>query len=469
LAVEGRRVNRTLHHVSVVVEFPEPTLEQVRENRGHTAPSTLECRGTTSKDPSTFGNPEWSADLEYVWREGTAEAREALLQRAKTRRRQVREVEAMEVEYKRADVALPAMRVAALRSAEWAEDRASAMAMSREDIVDACGKRWRSVRCGCTVRELTVGCEQPLLCADCRRQHAATWRKRIVAGMDRALREARREYFLTPSYRRRGMTPGIYLITLTGPHSGNFVVDRDRMGKAVHELLKHAAAQEWWSTYALTWEATKGEDGLGHLHVHLAVISSWIPYTSSEIPSVVAEAWCPERPVDLGKRSGPLRPGHSRRRAKAKTLLKQNRGLHEVWRDAMPGALVLKVNPPGQSSDEALSAGVYLAKYVTKGVDAAEFTGRKAGELLVALRCRRKVSTSAGFWVAPITTCPHCEQEFRSALAPCSMQSLAPAAVLRARAQRSTWYADGTWRRPGSPVEPPWLRRLATDGRQTSI
>lgn len=467
-----------LHYVTIAVELPEPTLEQVRQNRAD-ATGSLECRGTTAKAAPPLGNREWTDDLEYTWRVGTEAKRLGLLERAKTKRRHIREVLAMEAEYGRGDVALPAMRAELARSAEWAEDRAAAMAMAREDIVSVCDERWRSIRCGCSVREMKVACEQPLLCGACRRRHSQVWRKRIVAGMDAALREARREFAATPRYRRRGMTPGIYLITLTGPHSGSFVTDRERMGEAVRELLKHANAQRWWSTYALTWEATKGDDGAGHLHVHLAVISSWIPYRSEDLPSEVAELWCPARPTELAdyvrkgervERHGPLRPGYVRRRVRPRVLLKQSRGLHETWRDAMPGALVLDVKAPGAARDEALSAGVYLAKYVTKGVDAAGFTGRKAGELLVALQGKRKVSTSAGFWVPPPRECPHCMEAWRSVLSPVSMQDIAPHLVLNGRARASGWYQDGKWRRPGSPEDPPWLRRAeSSSGRQSSF
>jgi hypothetical protein len=106
----------------------------------------------------------------------------------------------------------------------------------------------------------------------------------------------------------------------------------------------------------------------------------------------------------------------------------------------MPGAVVVDISAPGATSDDARSAGEYLAKYVTKGVDPLEFTGRKAGELLVALRCRRKVSTSAHFWTERDTSCECCGEEWRSKLAPCSLQELMPGAVLRSQAERAGWF-----------------------------
>jgi hypothetical protein len=400
-------------------------------------PRSVQSLGTTARQSESLANPttaatsaalvtlgasaEWLADLEYVWRSRVAGPIGNLNERARRRRRQA--------------AACPAfgaggLRVMALRSAEWAEDRARALAMARADVISTCGKRWRVVRCGCRVVEMQVGCEQPQLCAKCRRLHWQKWRKRITLAMDTALRAERRDYFATPGHRRRGMKPGIYLITLTAPHSGDLETDRRKMGEAVRKLFKEATRRGWWRTYALTWEVTSGEDGRGHLHAHLAVISSWIPYTGAQAGyigrgDVPYEALRAKKEPALGESS----PAWNGRRAA--------RGLHDVWRDAMPGALVLDVQPPRTGADEAAIGAHYLAKYVTKGVDPSEMTGRKAGEMLIAFRSRRKVTTSAGFWNRLITTCEECAQAWRSMGAPVSLQQLAPGAVLRAMSERS--------------------------------
>lgn len=393
-------------------------------------PRSLESLGTTAPAAEPFrksaplGAPEWVADLEYVWRKRVEAPIAALQSRARRRRRQARAFER-----ESPDGSTGAwLRVACLRSAEWAEERARAMAMSRADIVEVCGQRWRSIRCGCTSLELRVGCDQPQLCGACRRRHWQKWRKRITLSMQEALRVERASHYRTPSYRRRGMRPGIYLVTLTAPHSGDLATDRVAMGEAVRKLLKHANKHAWWSTYALTWEATAGDDGAGHMHAHLAVISSWIPYTSDQADNGNVDRMTPRRRGE-------------RRRAP--------RGLHEVWRDAMPGAVVLDVQAPRSGADEAAIGASYLAKYVTKGVDPAEFTGRKAGELLIAFRSKRKVTTSAGFWRHLPSECPHCAQAWRSTGAPCSLQDVLPGAVLRSHAERA-----GYWIPRGGPQVP---------------
>jgi hypothetical protein len=381
---------------------------------------SVQSLGTTATAPLLNANSEWIADLEYVWRSRVADATARLQTRARR--------------YKRIANALPddvpRYRVKCLRSAEWADHRARALAMSRADVVESCNKRWRAIACGCGMRELLVGCDQPQLCGSCRRKHSRKWQKKISGAMALALKHELASYYRTPSYRRRGAAPGIYLITLTGPHAGDFSTDRDRMGVAVRKLLKHANKYEWWRTYALTWEATMGEDGKGHLHAHLAVISTWIPYRRRELVTdeTDIERWDSESP---NARARPPRVG--------KRQYTSERGLHDVWRDAMPGALVLDVQPPRRSSNQASSAAYYLAKYVTKGVDPSEFTGRKAGELLVAFRCRRKVTTSAHFWEVPITGCECCGERWRSLGAPMSLQQLAPGAVLRSLSERTKW------------------------------
>jgi hypothetical protein len=328
-----------------------------------------------------------------------------------------------------------------MRSAEWADHRARALAMSRVDVVRGCGQRWREVRCGCSTIQTRVGCDQPQLCMRCRVKHSRKWRGRIVEGIEHGLKRERARWYGTSRERRRGMRPGVYLITLTAPHSGDLERDRKSMGRAVRKMLKHATAAKWWRVYALTWEATKGTVGDGHLHCHMAVISSWVPYTSEQVKGERAEV--------RDRRGRPTKRGRM--------------GLRELWADVCPGALVVDVKAPGQASNAAYSAGRYLAKYVTKGVDPVEFTGRKAGELLVAFRGRRKVTTSAGFWRPRHGACESCKERYRLTLTPCSLQDLMPGAVLRSQGVRyrfRAWeqdelYAPWEWRPPSrAPAEP---------------
>lgn len=332
---------------------------------------------------------EWQADLEYVWRMRMAPTVDKLAARAKVQRKRA--------------AAFPSPpdgpiavdehgweRVVFLRSAEWNEHRARALALKRADLVKTCRTRWRSVRCGCGTKEFPVGCDAPQLCEWCRKKHWRKWRHRITRSMDIHLRAARAAW----NRHRRGMMPGVYLITLTGPHSGDIETDRKRMGEAWRSLSRAAHAGKWWSHYALTWEVTAGKSGTPHVHAHIAVITSWIPYED----------------------------------------------LHRAWRRAMPGALVLDVQAPNRRRNESGRAANYLAKYVTKGIEPSELTGQQAGQLLVAFHGRRKVSTSARFWIRVKRDCGVCGQEHQAVGAPCSLQDIAPGAVLSSWAERSAKY-----------------------------
>lgn len=378
--------------------------DDVGTARRRGATSSVLCTGTSAKPAPDLGNPEWLADLEYVWRTRTAgelarlHARAALTRRAARRReratRRALDEAADEI----------ATRVRLMRSAKWAEQRAQALAMPRADIVAACRKRWRTIRCGCGSRELPVGCDQVQLCEWCRKRHCRRWRKRITRALGSHLRAAQGEWRAAG---RLGRAPGIYLVTLTGPHSGSIAQDRERLGAAWRELTKRAQAGGWWGAYALTWEVTPGTRGDGHVHAHVAVISSWVPYER------LGAAWRALVPGAVQPEI--VSPSAARRRAKQR----------------------------GRSYHASENAAYYLSKYVTKGVDPREFTGQKAGELLVAFRGKRRFTTSLRFW-RPLrdlaACCKSCGRATQAGRAPAALVSVAPAAVLRAFAERVGWF-----------------------------
>lgn len=347
------------------------------------AARSVQDLGTTAKLPGALGNPEWQADLEYVWRMRTHDALQRLDQRARGQRRRAR-----------AEVDDPCMRVELSRSAEWAEHRAQAMALPRGELVAACGKRWRKVRCKCGVREVPVGCDQMMLCERCSKRHWRRWRKRITRAMDAHVRAARGAWHHRG---KQGRLPGVYLVTLTVPHSGSVERDRATLAAGWRRLTKRASAGGWWGAYAMTYEITPGANGEGHVHIHVAAVSSWIPYEE----------------------------------------------LHEAWR-SFTGAKVLDVSPPTRArGTRSGKAAEYLAKYVTKGINPADFTGQKAGEIIVAWRGKRKVTTSVAFWTPTRdleTQCSTCGEHAHAIGAPGALQTIAPSAVLKALAERVGWW-----------------------------
>lgn len=364
------------------------------------ATGSVQSLGTSAKVAAGLGDSEWMADLEYVWRVRTSAELHRLHRRARHQRRAQRRAGAMSsAAYDIGDTDIgeecAQERVRLARSAEWAEHRAQAMALPRGELLAVCGTRQRTVACACGRQTVPVGCDQTMLCVRCSRRQWRKWRRRITRAMDSHVRAARAEW--GAARRRgeaRGQLPGVYLVTLTVPHTGSVEADRKTLATGWRRLTKIANAHSWWGAYALTYEVTPGTTGEGHVHLHLAAVSSWIPYEE----------------------------------------------LHAAWR-SLTGARVLDVSAP--RSGRVQNAADYLAKYVTKGVNAADFTGQKAGEVLVAWRGKRKVTTSKAFWTPSRDRerrCPRCGNVHRSVEAPHSLRAVAPGAVLQAMAERVGWW-----------------------------
>lgn len=364
-----------------------PTLRNLQHSDDLESSSTPHTRrrvqdlGTSAKHAPALGNPEWLADLEYVWRMRTHDALQLLHKRSRTQRRAARKA------------TVPTDKVRLSRSAEWAEHRAQAMALPRADLVATCGTRFRTVACRCGRREIPVGCDQTLLCRRCSAKHWKRWRKRVTRSLDGHVRAARGAW---ASGGRPGKLPGVYLITLTVKHSGSIASDREHLARSWRRLTKVATAEGWWGAYVMVYEVTPGKDGQGHVHIHLAAVSSWVPYDR----------------------------------------------LHAEWR-RIAGAVVLDVSPPKSGSTRVSRAADYISKYVTKGVEPQVFTGQKAGELLVAMRGKRKVTTSLDFWRPDRdreTRCRTCHCKHRAVGTPPALRVVAPAAVLRSIAERVGWW-----------------------------
>lgn len=277
--------------------------------------------------------------------------------------------------------------------ARYAASRERGLGLPRADVVRACGGRWRKVACACGTVAVPVGCDQPLLCDVCQRRLWRRWRKRMTVGLRDALA---REQAAWARRGGRGLRPRCYLLTLTVAHSGSIVADRERLGAGWRRLYQTANARGWWSSYAAAYEVTPGRDGLGHVHMHVVLVSSWVPYAE----------------------------------------------LHTAWRRAMrladdePHVLDIRNRLDDGRSVADADAASYVSKYVTKGVQPGEFTGQKAGELLVAFRGRRKVTTSRGFW-RPTTRCDTCAARYRLVELPPGLLRHTPGACWRVLARHT--------------------------------
>lgn len=436
--------------ISIRLVPPDPPAPEARAGGMTVKERVAELVKLPPREPPDWAHDRtWTADMEHVWRVRVAEDVADYTARAKRLRRHARDVISVDaygghlarcrapgvrdaattrrqlrgiVTDERTIIVMgehgamtrAGRRVELWKSAEWCENRARSMAMTREALVTTCRSRWRTVACGCKRTELLVGCDQPMLCAWCRAKHWRAWRKRIARSMKAHLRTAVDAWIRGG---RKGSKPGVYLITLTMPHSGDLVTDRRVIGEAWGAISKAASyggyyvgdtksEAKWWGHHAVVYEVTGGKKDDGHLHAHAAVISQWVPYNE----------------------------------------------LRAAWSEACPGAKYLHVVDPatqaqrskafGRKANTASNAAGYLAKYVTKGVEPRELTGQKAGEMLVAFRGRRKVTTSRYFWRPLAGRSKRCEccNEFHTLVeAPDGLQHVAPAAVLASMQERSKW------------------------------
>lgn len=172
-------------------------------------------------------------------------------------------------------------------AAHWHRTRAAGQ-QRRFEAVAECGQRELVVQCqdcGHSARRLEARCGHYRLCVACRAQRANNYRTKFGPARSRALRQ-------TTDLRRSGAPGGEWgerFITLTLPHSGDVRRDlrtlpiawrRVRASlwaffKDEHhfdsELLKRIA-------YMRVTEVTPGTDGDGHAHLHVYMLSPYIPH-----------------------------------------------------------------------------------------------------------------------------------------------------------------------------------------------
>jgi len=326
---------------------------------------------------------EWRADLEYVWRARM----EGRLGRWRARGKAMRgAAAAAEGEVARA-------RAGTL--AAYAERRAEGVALPRFERMATCRRRWATFGCGCNRIERPVGCDQPMLCDWCRRRYFKRHRRRLVKALGAHVRAAGGAW--KAAGRPRGEERRVSLITLTLAHSGDLAVDRKELGDGWRRWYKVLHRHLGKFVYSAAWEFTPGTDGRGHAHLHVAAMLPFIDWS-----------W-----------------------------------LHTTWRHACPTSSHVHLNSgrrEGKLWTTPEKAAKYLAHYATKGVEMREFTGGKAGELLVATYQRRKVTASRGFF-APLaeaeSCCRRCLNRWRVIERPRALVSESPLAVWFALAEIS--------------------------------
>lgn len=337
---------------------------------------------------------EWWSDLDRAWWGEVHGKARALVVRA----RRAREREAHASARARdpgidPQLALGWGRVATAQRERVArlEARARSLAESREERVGTCGNSAMTVSCKCGPRRVVVGCGQRWLCDACRSRYYQTIRRVSLRSWRTRWQERHDQW--RAAGRRAGSAWRYYFIRLSVAHSGDVGADRERI------LRGWTEAREWiWRAigrehpyyldvnattgrrkqgasfpFQLTWEATAGTDGLGHVHAHVVVLWPWFDW----------------------------------------------QGLHRVWVQATEDQSnhvrieAVRAGSGAQTEhararDAVVAVADYVAKYASKGVTLETFDGALAGRTLAAFYCKRVVSASRGFLFYEPCRCREC-------------------------------------------------------------
>ncbi len=237
----------------------------------------------------------------------------------------------------------------------YAEARARALGRPYCARLAGCARAGVVVKCGCPrkreVRWYT--CRSHVLCQHCRKKRSRTLRAKINAALEARLAEAPRDHQLV-------------MMTITLAHSGDIGDDRSELMASWRRFRK--AYHRRWGRFAFvaTHEITPGDDGAGHAHAH--VVCVW--------PRGVAHSggegdWAEVR---------------------------------EMWLRACPRARRVSFvasRSPGR-------AARYIAKYVAKGVQTADFSPTLRAEVLAGTYNTRWIFTSRAAWVPFQPCCRDC-------------------------------------------------------------
>lgn len=305
-------------------------------------------------------------------------------------------------------------------SAPYAQRRADALRRPVGVALGGCGRTGRLVHCACPgERPRWFGCRQHWLCRRCRLARTGRLSRRLAEALPRALSAA-----AVPGFRRHHR---VVLATFSQRHSGDLSADRKALADGWRRFYLSYVRRYGSFSYAGVWEVTPGSDGRGHVHIHVAVI--W-PYRDWAV-------------------------------------------LRRLWLDACPTSSRVSF----EASNTPERCARYLAKYLSKGVDGAEFTPELRARVSAAMYANRSVFTSRRFWVPWRPLCPDCCTKVQCRVIPFarvltanhSMATGPPDADERSGAGvpgQCWWSACGSERRSvvrsddSDPLARGWLRAL---------
>lgn len=162
----------------------------------------------------------------------------------------------------------------------YAAQRYRSCGTEHSQRVESCGLGtiW-FIKCGCSAGQVESRCNVKASCEKCATRIRAGYARKMELGLEAALEELRE------SKRGRGRAL-IRMITLTVRHSGDVATDRASIVRAWRLWRRWLADELGYSPeYAGAWEMTAGKDGLGHIHLHICLVTTNFDYR------VAREVW----------------------------------------------------------------------------------------------------------------------------------------------------------------------------------
>lgn len=313
----------------------------------------------------------------------------------------------------------------------WHKTRARGLKRALAARQAECGQGHALIMaCDCKVKLHPCGCGSPL-CPACAKVRGARMVKRLEGAMTRqraiALDAWRAKRGAPPrKVRFRGLhramlglqaqavkanakaplksrRPQWTMLTLTVRHTGDVAKDRETLADAWQRFRKRLGRECGWRrvkgrvkalspAFAVVWEFTAGDDGLGHVHAHLAALLPWVDWAKLQ--------------------------RHWREAARGESSHLNLRPWRNLGKDRRGG------RTPAQE----------LGKYLSKAGQLEGITAELAAAWLDANYARRTLHCSVGFWAgdegAAPPVCPCCGKQVTRHCGPWPM---AEAEALRAQ------------------------------------
>lgn len=252
-----------------------------------------------------------------------------------------------------------------LAQREYAERRAGSLERAFAARVDECKTAGFETKCGCPGKRgyRWHPCRQHLVCAWCRWQRSL----KLTVKMRNALEHQASEHPRRDRARRYLMV----MMTMALRHSGNVRRDRFELAEA-WKRFRLACTRRWGAfPFVGTFEVTPGDDGLGHVHLHVVTI------------------WPRGAPGDETQGDWAL--------------------LRKLWLAASTlDGVERSTRVSFVASNSGRKAAGYVSKYVAKGVLSAGFGPQLAAKVIAGTYNTRWVVTSRGFWLPFEPVCPCC-------------------------------------------------------------